>query len=289
MGSREFNASIRARVLVALASTVGSTQAYSQSTLLDQFVGKDLWKLSPLERKPLKDFVGEVPKGDLVEPEPWHVWMTHIDGRPGYIVLLGEPEILVPGGSSACIQLFDFGGKRSRSWSFQTGWRMTLVEASMQYSTELTNDVIVLTMARFVNGRDIAREYFAVNNGQLRLARLEDTKGSLVQNDYIYPNYEIGIVPEATTAEEWTSLLESKSRAEVLSALVFLGGRHIAEKERPIFRNEPRESRYATLFEELLSNPRIHELIESLTKSEDDWVRQAASLAAREPRERKLD
>jgi hypothetical protein len=119
------------------------------------------------------------------------------------------------------------------------------------------------------------------------LVPLEDTKGEIVQEDYIYPNSEIGIVPEAKTVKEWTSLLESKNAPDVLSALVFLGGRHIAEKERPVM-NEPRESKYAPLFQELIGDPRVLELIVRLSRSQDQWVRQAADLAVRGLRERPL-
>lgn len=105
--------------------------------------------------------------------------------------------------------------------------------------------------------------------------------------EYVIPNAEIGFVPDAKTVEEWVGLLESSDKAEVLSALTFLGGRHLTEPQRH-FASEPQESNYAVLFQQLLDDPRIRELIDRLTKSEDTWVRQAALLAARGPRERLL-
>ena len=83
------------------------------------------------------------------------------------------------------------------------------------------------------------------------------------------------------------SLLESKDDAEVLSALMFLGGRHLIEPQRQLV-SERRESKYAALFQLLIDDQRIHELIELLSRSDNEWVRQAAALAARGTRERLL-
>jgi hypothetical protein len=140
-------------------------------------------------------------------------------------------------------------------------------------------------MVRFINGRDVAKEYFAVGSDRLRLVRLESAKGDAVQNEYIYSNYEIGIVPEGSTEEEWASMLESADEAKVLSALVFLGGRHLKEPQRRLL-PDPAESKYAALFQQLAASPRIRELIAHLSHSENEWVKQAALLAARGPRDR---
>jgi hypothetical protein len=83
------------------------------------------------------------------------------------------------------------------------------------------------------------------------------------------------------------ALLESRDRADVLSALTFLGGRHLAEAQRQ-FVPETQESKYAALFTRLLASRRIAELIHHLRDSGDKWVSEAAALAARGPRERPL-
>jgi hypothetical protein len=78
-------------------------------------------------------------------------------------------------------------------------------------------------------------------------------------------------------------LLESRDKADVLSALVFLGGRHLAGSD-----SIRGDGRYAKLFQELMDSPRIHALIDRLSASDNDWIKQAAKLAARPPRERLL-
>jgi hypothetical protein len=256
---------------------------------LDRYVGKDLWKqrLSKKDLSRLDQIVGKVPKGYLMEPAPWHIWKINRNGQTRYVVLLAEGLVSIPGGSSACVQLFDANGTRINSWSFQTGWRIGPENVSIEFSKDLASDLIVLHMVRAINGRDIAKEYFAISNDRLRFVRMESRNGDIFQNEYVFPNFEIGIVPDATTGGQWVSLLESSDQADVLSALLFLGGRHITEPQRH-FDSEPQESKYAGLFQQLLSNPRIRELIGRLSNSDDAWVRQAALLAARGPRERLL-
>jgi hypothetical protein len=184
--------------------------------------------------------------------------------------------------------LFEAGGRNVISQCFQTGWRNVLVAASFDYSTSLASDVVVLHTVAVINGRPIAKEYFAVSQDRILLVRLENDKSEIVQNEYVYPNYEIGLLPDAKTIAQWGDLLQSKDVADVLSALTFLGGRHLREPSRN-FDGEPRESKYAEMFQRLLDNPRIREMIAHLGVSDNEWVRQAAALAARGPRERPLD
>jgi hypothetical protein len=190
----------------------------------------------------------------------------------------------IPDGSSACIQLFDGTGRRIAVWSFYTGWRTDLVSASFQYSPRTKSQMIVLHTVPVMNGGwQIGNEYFALRNDHLALIRIETANGESLQNEYVHANSEIGVVPEAHTEEDWAKMLESNDIIEMLSALVFLGGRHIAPADDP---DAPGKSQYAGLFEQLLANPRIREAIEQLAKSHDEWVRQAAMLASRGPRDR---
>jgi hypothetical protein len=273
-----------------LFALVGASSGlHAQTTELDQFVGRDLWthRLTMSERSLLDRAVGKVPTGKMGVPAPWHVWKTNHNGVARYIVLLGAREVIVPGGSSACIVLFDGAPKRINAWCFQTGYRINLDSASFEFSTDLRSDLIALHMIRTVNGRDVAKEYFAMSGDRLYFVRMENDSGEAVQNEYVFPNFEIGIVPSATAEDEWVGMLKSTDKASVLAALVFLGGRHVAEPRRQ-FSPEPAESNYADLFRQLIGSPRIHDLIADLSRSDDEWVRQGALLASRGPRERLL-
>jgi hypothetical protein len=275
--------------LCALVSAFGGRPVtiHAQTTELDQFVGRDLWKdrLPESEQSRLDRIVGKVPTGNVMEPTPWHVWKTNHKNVTRYIVLLGEPEIIVPGGSSACVLLFDRASKRINNWCFQTGHRITLDSASFDFSTDLGSDLIVLHMVRFANGRNVAKEYFAISSDRLQFVRMENDKGEAAQNEYVFPNHEIGFVPAGHSEDEWVEMLKSADKATILSALVFLGGRHITEPKRPF----AAESKYAGLFQQLVGSPRIHDLIVGMSRSNDEWVRQAAMLAVRGPRDRLLE
>ena len=279
---------MRKLVAIILAVLGSAVAVRAQQAVLDSLVGKDLWNgPSETDIRKLDGFLGVVVSDPLGQPRPWHVWKTTDDGQSRYVVLLGAPEWMIPGNSSACVAVFDGRGSRLRSWCFQTGWRGTLRSASLGYYKQTEHDLIVINMSRFINGRNIAKEYFALSHGRLRFIRMEDDRGMAVQNEYIYPNYEIGVVPEAKSVEEWLNLLGSSDPADVLSALMFLGGRHLAEPERR-FVSEPKESKYAGLFQQLIGDPRIRAAVERLRQSDNQWVREAAGLAARGPRDRPL-
>ena len=74
----------------------------------------------------------------------------------------------------------------------------------------------------------------------------------------------------------------------MLSAVVFLGGRHLNESD-PSAGSEQHGGKYKGLFQQLAASARIRELIERAGKSGNEWIIQAAVLAARGPRERSLD
>ena len=271
----------RTDVLRITAILLLALTCWAAGSPLDPFVGRDFWKdhASGQELADLKNILGDVPKGLLMPPDPWRVWKTDHAGQVRYIVLLGEDAATIPGGSSACIEIFDAARKKVGSSWFQTGWRNIFVAG------ELENDMVVISTAPVINGRNIAKEYFSIGGDRVRLVRIEDDKGALVQNEYVFPNSEIGPVPEANDVDAWAGLLESKDTADVLAALVFLGGRHITGPEQA-FASEPHESQYAGLFQQLVAGARIQTDIQHLIESGNAWVKQAAVLAARPPRER---
>jgi hypothetical protein len=266
------------RALLFLAALT----AYSQSTWLDPFVGIDLWKTTPAERSRIQQIFETPPQGVVVPPKPWHVWRTDRSGQPRDVVLLGERMLSRPGGSSACIQLFDAGAKKIGSWSFHTGWRIDLMTASIEYSSDLASDLVILHAVS--DGAVHLIEYFAVSRDRVRFVRMENAEGAQVQNEYVYLNDEIGIMPEANTTFQWSQLLESDDKADVLSALVFLSGKHSDDPQRrplpgPRLIPPPHESKYVDLYYELLKNERIREQIRRLGTSDNSWIREAAALA----------
>ena len=180
------------------------------------------------------------------------------------------------------MQLLDAAGRRIEGRSFATGWGHSLLDASIEFSQDLKSDLVVLHMGPNKIGAGDAKEYFAIGHDRLRLVRLENDRGDAAQDDYL--GRPVDFVPDAKSVDEFASLLESNDKADVLSALVFLGGRHLADRN-----SFPVDGRYAKLFQELMDSPRVRALVERLTASDNDWIKQAAKLAARGPRERPLN
>ena len=210
---------------------------------------------------------------------PWYVWKIGRGRATRYIVLLEEFPFSIPGGSSACVQLYDKSMRRIGSSSFRTGWRLMPGAASLRFSEELDRYVIVLTTLHVINGPHIAREFLAIGDDRARVVRLEDEKGTLLGNDYRFANSQIGSVPDATSEGEWLKILSSGSKPEMLEALEFLGGRHEDGSLRSTPSVQFEQTSYDQLFAQLISSPNISELVANLTKSGNKWIHEAARFA----------
>ena len=255
------------------------------ATGLDPFVGRFLGRkhLASGERSALSEVIGTPLKEFPFGPDPWYVWRANRQDVASYIVLLVKEEFDVPGSSSACVLLFDGKARRISDSCFRTGYRLSPNNASLQFSQLLARDVVVFQTTRFINGANIAKEYFAIIGDQVRLIRLEDDKGSPAPNPYYETHRTIGATAEIKTVDQWISMLESQDRTEVLSALLYLGGLHYADTPSTPTADALAEVQDEHQFWQLYRNPRIRRLITNLTHSDNQWVRDAASLAASDP------
>jgi hypothetical protein len=189
--------------------------------------------------------------------------------------LLGGLPPSIPGGASACVLLLDSAGNRITISSFEIGWRTVLTGATMEHPSDLGGYLIDISISPVINGRPIANEYFAVRNNRVQLVRLEDDKSKPVQNSYEYPNSQIGPIPDAISIEDWRALLESSEPSEVLSALVFLGGKHF--ERNPFPENIAHESSAQVQhYKDAIGDQQIWALITKLESSGNKWIREAA-------------
>lgn len=261
----------------AIAWAMVAVPILAQNRILDSYVGRDLSEDAGSGYADLDEIVGTVSDDVTVHPLPWHVWKTTQDVETRYVVLLARHLLTIPGGIWACVRLFDSGGHRIASWTFRSGWRADFSGASFEYSPRLGCDVMILRTEAAFGGRDITREFFALKHNKLTFVRLENSGGSLVSNNYVLPNYEIGVVPDAKSVSEWIRLLQSEDKADILSALVFLSGSHTA---RPgIWSAGPMESKYVEKYRELIHDPNVLRIVERLSNRGDDWIKNAATLA----------
>ncbi|MCH8042908.1 MAG: hypothetical protein IID44_04240 [Planctomycetes bacterium] len=272
---------IRLMTMLAIVTNV-ALPALAQSPALDAFVGKNLQKLSEDEAATLSKMLGKKKEDPILKffgPSPWHVWATTKAMPKRFLVFEGQRIFSIPGISSARIHVFDEAGKKLNEWAFSTGWRINLEGASFSYSDDLAAHLITIETSPVVLGRDVAKQYFAFDHGRLRFLRMEDAKGKILENDYAHPNHTLGIMPEAKSRADWIKLLESKKKVDVLSALTFLGGRHLdPPRENP--REHLEKIEQAKLVKELRSDQRVGKMVRQHLRSDSKWIKEAAAIAA---------
>jgi hypothetical protein len=143
----------------------------------------------------------------------------------------------------------------------------------------VSGDVLEVESEPVINGRDVAKQYYALIGEKLLLIRLEDSKGKLIRNVYGAPNHTIGLNQTGRSSADWAKSLESNDRAEVLAALTWLGGIHWNPgMAAPDYLHE--EMSEARLAEEVRALETVKASVNRLRHSDDAWVRDAAKLAA---------
>ena len=217
----------------------------------------------------------------LFEVHPWHSWKFVLGGRPRVIRFDGARLFMIPGTSRGAVHLFDESGTELANWKFSTGWRINLVGASFEPMPELMAHVLIVQTQRSINGRNVAKQFFAFSGDRLRFIRMEDEAGQILQNNYYAPNHTLGVEPEVKQLEEWMELLKSPSNIDVLAALTFIGGRHMDPPDAsPGWQHEDVEQAKLALL--LQNDPGIQELVGRLQRHENVWIREAADVATAE-------
>lgn len=199
-------------------------------------------------------------------------------GQFNYILIGESPLLTIPGNSGLRIQLFNPEGKRLNSISFDSGWRIDLTDIEIKYSPEIEREIIVVGSEPVINGRDVAKQYYALIDEEILLIRLEDSKGQPIRNVYGAPNYIIGLNKTGRSAEEWQKALESNDTAEVLAALSWLNGTHWNPQQNQTekFYESINE---AKLVEKVRSDNNTKERINTLSQSKNLWFKDAVNLS----------
>jgi hypothetical protein len=144
-----------------------------------------------------------------------------------YLLIEELPLLTIPGNCGLRIYLFDLNGKQLKKLSFDSGWRISLTDINIRYSNKIGRELIEVGSEPVINGRDVAKQYYALIDRDILLIRLEDSRGQLVSNLYGAPNYTIGTNRTGLAAEERKSWLKSNDTAEILASLTWLSGKHL--------------------------------------------------------------
>jgi len=203
------------------------------------------------------------------------------ENKLNYVSIIGKPLIVIPSNSEIYFEIYNEDGSLINSGTFNAGWRISIEKIEVRFSPEIGRKIIEVTSEPVINGRDIFKQYFALVGNEIRLIRLEDSKGQAVRNDYHAPNMTIGLNITEHSSEEWKTSLKSVDSAEVLSSLTVLSGIHLNPEKLPAFYGEvPYEDiKEAKFIRELNKDNDIKFEIQNLTKSEKVWIKQAATFA----------
>jgi hypothetical protein len=254
-------------------------------TLL-KFQNQSLSKLAKTSREELQKAIDELVGKRENETVIPHLVTTisNSKGQTRYALIEEFPLLTIPGNSGLSVHLFAGDGSLIRSAVFQTGWRIFVTDIRVAYLEEIGRMAIEVRSAPAINGRDVARQLYALVNDEVLLVRLEDKGGHLIRNVYGAPNHTFGFTITGRSSNEWKDALESGDSAEVLATLTWLSGTHLDPKEKvpevagmpPVAHEDLSE---AQLVRDVLNSEAVRRDIKTLMLSKNLWVRQGAKLA----------
>lgn len=233
------------------------------------------WKQKDELQKAIDALVGNsTDTGDLILISK----ISNEKGELNYMLLGEKPLLIIPGDSGLRIQLFNLEGTLINSLSFASGWRIGLKDIKVNYSNKIKREVIEVSSEPVINGRDVAKQFYALVGKEILLIRLEDSKGQIIRNVYGAPNYVIGLNKKGFSVDEWERMLETNDIAELLATLSWLNGVHWNPAKQQT-ENWFEDINEATLAEKVRSREGVKEKIKKLAQSKNNWIKDSIQLA----------
>lgn len=219
---------------------------------------------------------------------PWYVWDFSTEGRPtGYLLFQADTTgkfEMHPGYTGITLTVMDHDGKPVCETYLSTGWRCYLRGAKLDSEIEGGRPLVVLTTGLGGGpGPDVRTQYYALIGERFELVRLEDSDGNATRNRYYVKHFRCGPPLAERTEAEWVADLTSADRYRVLMALTWLGGTHwdlhlndgVAADDRQV-----EDVAHVHLVRRVRAHPKVILLLRDMVRSDNPWLRQAASLAA---------
>jgi hypothetical protein len=213
----------------------------------------------------------------MFEYYPWRVWGFGDGTKADHWVLLervvGQPH---PHASLIRITLFDASGHVFSITDFSAGYRVYPRDAEL-LAVEGSNPLIVLDSPL---SPGYAKQYYALVGDRFDLVRLEGLGGEARRNGWRRHGRACGPPRPWTNEVDCVADLLSENRWRVLRSLVWLGS------EGPLARTGTRPAVEGAQLADLRFLQRVRgergvlERIRELAQSSDEWVREAARLAA---------
>lgn len=213
-------------------------------------------------------------------------WVASLDepGLPRRLVVVTVPEKIQQSGDTLFqIHLFDAGYKRIGSTPACPG----VGEREIRCRKEDRKDVgpygfqieCRLTTAKGI--LEQATQHYVLINDMPVLIRTEDADGRLVRMEYEDRGRMLGPGLPDRTPEGWEQALSSPVVAEVLRALMWLGGRHGPRRMSSTERDD------AHHFDDTRKRSGVARRVAELAESAHPWVAEAAKAVVLQEKDRK--
>jgi hypothetical protein len=222
---------------------------------------------------------------------PRFLWSVTTPANEKRLVLVDlQDGMNIPGVAVHDLYFFDEAGKLLGTSRIQTGWRQWNNDVRIIRKDELGLSLLeVSTVGLGFTSYRTTRQFYALLEDRAVLVRLEDNKAVTIRSSYGCEYPAFGLPQRHRDADEWAKALASSDTVEVLQALMWLGGHHIALEELEYQKGQsedwktiqcPEEATADTkLFLEVSARNDVRQTLLRLNKSSNDWVRQAAELA----------
>ena len=199
--------------------------------------------------------------------------ISNTSGEQRYLLVENAYPVIIPGESRMRVHVFDTYGRVLSVNDFAAGWRTVLTGFKVR-TWFLENKDVLIVDGENVFGGHASRQYYAIIGNDIRLIYLSSDDDRFYPNGYSYRNQTIG--PKiCRSADEWEKALRSDDQAEVLSALVWLGGHHWDGALPPY--DEDRAD--AEKVSSLLSRDEVVQRLKELSQSENTRIASAAQSA----------
>lgn len=224
---------------------------------------------------------------------PRFFWSVTTPGNEKRLVLVDfQDGMTIPGRAVHDLYFFDEAGNLLGTSEVQTGWRQWNNSARIIRKDEMGLSLLEISAIGlgFTSYRS-TRQFYALLEDRAVLVRLKDDKAVTTRNSYgcEYPAFGPPLLRR--DADAWAKALASSDTVEVLQALMWLGGHHVTLEELEDDKSLPDDWKMIQCPKEAAADTRlflavrarddVRQTLERLTKSSNDWVRQAAELAVK--------
>lgn len=214
--------------------------------------------------------------------------ISNSKGETRYLLVENGPLVIIPSESRLRVHVFDTTGRLLSTDDFGAGWRMIVTGMRVRDNDQIGHEALIVD-SEYVFGGSAATHYYALMGDRLELVYAT----ALIQGEWLYrpdrnsyrdSNLTVG--PSIyRSAEDWEKALNSADNAEVLAALMWLGGSHADPKADATVWAEDRVE--AEKFSTLRARDSVQRKLKELSEVNEQadltkfWIKAAAATALR--------